>query len=368
VLGGQDNPSPGWGPHDNLGTVSIAGGGVLRSEGPGAGVRKPVVVDAMGGDHAPAAIVAGAVAAAADGVPVLLVGDEAAIRAALPRRRAAHTAPIEVIHAPDSVGMGDGAVASVRRSETSSLRVAMARVADGTASALVSCGNTGAVLVAAVVDLGVIPGVERPAIATVLPRADGGRLVLLDAGANVDCKPEQLVCFAHLGVAYAEAIGIQLPRVGLLSNGEEDGKGNAQVRAALPLLRASKLQVVGNVEPSAAMGGSCDVLVTDGFVGNVLLKAAEGAVTTVVGLLREEIRRSPTGVAGAWLLRGAFRRFRERVAWDSHGGAVLLGTRGTVVVGHGRANAEAVRQAVRLADRTGGQRLIDAIGGRLAAG
>ncbi|MEZ4239448.1 MAG: phosphate acyltransferase PlsX [Myxococcota bacterium] len=339
----------------------VIGQGSLGSE------RGPVAVDAMGGDHAPGAIVAGAVAAAGDGVPVVLVGDEAAIRAAMPRRKPG-SAEVRIVHAPDAVGMGDGAVAAVRRSEASSLRVALAQVRDGAACAAVSCGNTGAVLVAAVVDLGVLPGVERPAIASILPRADGGRLVLLDAGANVDCKPEQLVCFAQLGAAYAEVIGIALPRVGLLANGEEDGKGNAQVRAALPLLRATGLQVVGNVEPTAAMDGSCDVLVTDGFVGNVLLKAAEGAVTTVVGLLREEIRRSPSGLAGAWLLQGAFRRFRERVAWDAHGGAVLLGTRGTVVVGHGRANAEAVRQAVRMAARTGGAKLVGAIERRLAAG
>ncbi|MEQ1503138.1 MAG: phosphate acyltransferase PlsX [Myxococcota bacterium] len=321
----------------------------------------PVAVDAMGGDHAPAEIVAGAVRAARGGVPVVLVGDERALRPLVPRRNAP-----EIVHAPDVVGMGDGAVAAVRRSEFSSVRVAMRLVRDGRASAVVSCGNTGAVLVAAVFDLGVVDGVERPAIATVLPRADGGRLILLDAGANVDCRPEQLVCFAHLGVAYAEVIGISLPRVGLLANGEEDGKGNAQAKATLPLLRATRLQVVGNVEPTAAMAGGCDVLVTDGFVGNILLKAAEGAVATVVQLLRAEIRRRPSGIVGAWLLKGAFRRFRDRVAWDAHGGAILLGTRGTVVVGHGRANAEAVRHAILLAHRSSGQRLVDAIARRLA--
>lgn len=269
-------------------------------------------------------------------------------------------------HAPDVVGMGDSAVASVRRSEDSSVRVALRMVRDGRASSVVSCGNTGAVLVAAVFDLGVLDGVERPAIATVLPRGDGGRLVLLDAGANVDCRPEQLVCFAHLGVAYAEVLGMARPRVGLLANGEEEGKGNLQARATLPLLRQSGLHVVGNIEPTAAMEGACDVLVTDGFVGNILLKAAEGAVTTVVQMLREEIRRRPSGWIGAWLLKGAFRRFRDRVAWDAHGGAVLLGTRGTVVVGHGRANAEAVRQAIRLAHHASGQGLVEAVSRRLA--
>lgn len=316
----------------------------------------------MGGDHAPAEIVAGAVRAAVEGIPVTLVGREAAIRPLL-ARRGPHPA---VLDAPDVVGMGDAAVAGVRRSERSSLRVALRSLRDGGADAVVSCGNTGAVLVGAVLDLGVLPGVDRPAICTVLPRADGGRLFLLDAGANVDCKPEQLVAFAALGVAYAEASGVPDPRVGLLSNGEEDGKGNVQVKATLPLLRASGLRVVGNVEPSAAMEGACDVLVTDGFVGNVLLKAAEGAVTTVVQLLRQEIRRTPVGWLGALLLRGAFRRFRDRVAWDAHGGAVLLGTPGLVVVGHGRANAVAVHQAIRLAHRTATSGLADRLRARLS--
>lgn len=323
----------------------------------------PVAVDVMGGDHAPEAIVAGAVAAAADGVPVLLVGRSEAIRPLLPRRGAP-----AIVDAPDVVGMGDAAVAGVRRSAESSLRVALRLVGEGRAGAAVSCGNSGAVLVASVLDLGVLDGVDRPAIATVLPRSDGGRLVLLDAGANVDCRPEQLLCFAWLGAAYAEAIGIPEPRIGLLSNGEEDGKGNMQVRATLPLLRSTSLNVVGNVEPTAAMEGACDVLVTDGFVGNILLKAAEGAVGTVVQLLREEIGRSNVGRVGAFLLQGAFRRFRDRVAWDAHGGAVLLGARGPVVVGHGRANAEAVSAAVRLAARTAEVGLVDRVAGRLAQG
>ncbi len=319
-----------------------------------------VAVDAMGGDHAPAEIVAGAVRAHAEGVPVVLVGQQDALRPLLPRRGAP-----PITHAPDVVGMGDAAVASVRRSEGSSLRVAMRLVADGQAGAVVSCGNTGAVLVASLFDLGVIEGVERPCLGTVLPRADGGRLFLLDAGANVDCRPEMLATFGVLGAAWAEASGIRSPRVGLLSNGEEEGKGNAQGRATLPLLRRSGLVVVGNVEPTAAMEGACDVLVTDGFVGNVLLKAAEGAVTTVVQLLKQEIRRYPTGILGAWLLRGAFRRFRTRVAWDAHGGALLLGTSGVVVVGHGRANANAVHMAIRMAHRTVASDLVPGLARRL---
>lgn len=260
--------------------------------------------------------------------------------------------------------MGE-APSSIRKREDVSVRRAMQLVREGRADAVVSCGSTGATLFAAVLDLGTLDGADRPAIATILPRGDGGRLVLLDAGANVDCRPELLACFAQLGVVYAEGIGVPNPRVGLLANGEEDSKGNQQVRATLPLLRALDLNVVGNVEPIGAMRGECDVLVCDGFVGNVLLKAAEGAVETVVGLLREEIQRRPSGRFGAFLLKGAFRRFQKRVAWDARGGALLLGTRGVVVVGHGRANAAAVQAAIETAGQYVEAGLVEKMAARL---
>nr|MBA2320757.1 phosphate acyltransferase PlsX [Deltaproteobacteria bacterium] len=263
------------------------------------------------------------------------------------------------------VGMDESPAGAVRRKPDSSVRRALRAVRDGEADGVVSCGPTGAVLVASILELGLLPGVDRPAVATVLPRSDGGRLILLDAGANTDCRPELLATFAVLGAAYAEVLGVANPRVGLLANGEEDGKGNVQVRTTLPLLRALDLQVVGNIEPPAAMAGGCDVLVCDGFVGNILLKAAEGAVDTVVRLLRAEIRRSPAGLLGALLLRGAFQRFRRRVAWDAHGGALLLGTRGVVVVGHGRANPAAVAQAIRVAARAAEGRMVQRVAGRL---
>jgi glycerol-3-phosphate acyltransferase PlsX len=324
----------------------------------------------MGGDDAPAATVAGAVLAARNGVPVLLVGDRSRIQPLLDlerRRRPWRTMRgVTVEHAGDNLRM-DESPASLRRRPEASVRCTLRAVAEGRAAAAVSCGHTGATLMAAVLDLGVLEGVDRPAIATALPRRDGGRLILLDAGANVDCRPELLVGFAMLGAAYAEASGVSFPRVGLLSNGEEDSKGNQQVRATLPLLRATDLRVVGNVEPSAAMEGACDVLVCDGFVGNVLLKAAEGAVGTVVALLREEILRRPSGRIGALLLRGAFARFRRRVAWDEVGGALLLGTRGIVVVGHGRAHPEAVAAAIATADRYARSGLLAGMRRRLAS-
>lgn len=315
----------------------------------------------MGGDAAPDVVVRGAVRALAEGVAVVLVGDRARLEPLLPRRGAP-----PVVHAPDQIGMDAGA-AAVRRLEDASVRVAMREVAEGRACASVSFGNTGATLVSAVLDLGVGEGVERPALATVLPRSDGGFLVMLDSGANVDCRPELLATFALLGAAYAEVLGVRAPRVGLLSNGEEDGKGNVQVRATLPLLRELPLQVVGNVEPMAAMAGACDVLVCDGFVGNVLLKAAEGAASTMQHLLREEIGRQPAALVGAWLLSGAFRRFRSRVAWDAHGGAVLLGARGVVVAGHGRANEDAVRAGIGVAWRAASDGLVAGMERHLAA-
>ena len=315
----------------------------------------------MGGDEAPHAIVSGALRAHGDGFPVMLVGNQERLRPLIPPG-----GPV-VVHAPDVIGMSDSAASSVRRRPDSSVRRAVQLVADGTCAGAVSCGNTGATLVSTVLDLGVLEGAERPCIATVLPRSDGGRLVLLDAGANIDCRPELLARFALVGSAYAEALGTLSPRVGLLSNGEEDSKGNQQVRATLPLLRELPLRVVGPVEPGAAMSGACDVLVCDGFVGNVLLKAAEGAVTTVVTLLREEILRYPSGRLGAWLLRGAFRRFRARVAWDAHGGALLLGAAGVVVVGHGRATPASVRAAVAMAHRAVDARLVEGVARRVAS-
>lgn len=322
-------------------------------------MRARIAVDAMGGDDAPDALVEGAVAAVRAGADVVLVGDEPRLRAL-----AGRWCP-PVVHAPEAVTM-DESPASIRKRPDVSVRRAMQLVDQGRADAVVSCGSTGATLFAAVLDLGTLDGAERPAIATQLPRRDGERLILLDAGANVDCRPELLACFAQLGVAYAEVLGVERPRVGLLSNGEEDKKGNMQVRATLPLLRSLDLHVVGNVEPIGAMRGDCDVLVCDGFVGNVLLKAAEGAVETVVGLLREEILRRPSGRLGAWLLTGAFERFRNRVAWDARGGALLLGTKGVVVVGHGRANARAVQAAIETAATSVQSGLVDRMARRLS--
>jgi glycerol-3-phosphate acyltransferase PlsX len=313
----------------------------------------------MGGDDAPRAIVAGAVLAVRSGLDVILVGNEAVLRPLIPR-----ALKIPVVHAPQVIAMGEPATAA-RRKPDSSMRRALDLVHAGDAVAAFSCGNSGAWLVNAVMVLQVFDGIERPAIATVLPRFDGGRFVMLDAGANVDCRPGQLVGFALLGAAYAQMLGVERPTIGLLSNGEEPSKGNMLVRSTLPLLQELDLDVVGNVEPPAALRGACDVLVCDGFVGNAVLKSLEGAVELVAELLADEIRRRPSARMGTRLMGRAFRGFRERLGWDVSGSAVLLGTRGAVIVGHGGATADDVASGIALADSVARGGLVEHVRARV---
>jgi glycerol-3-phosphate acyltransferase PlsX len=304
---------------------------------------RPVALDAFGGDKAPDAILQGAALAVGQGVPVVLVGDAERLRGRVPRG-------VEVVHAPEVVGMDESAATPLRKKPKASIRRIFELVQEGSAQAAVTCGHSGAAMAAALHVLGPLPGVDRPPLCTVVPRRDGGQLVLLDLGANVDCKPEHLAQFAVLGEAYARAVlKLDRPRVGLLANGEERGKGNTQVRAAFGKLESLPLAFVGNVEPLGALRGECDVLVCDGFVGNVMLKTVEGTVEVVSHVLREELRRNPGALFGRWLLAGGFRRFRQRTTYDSVGGAVLLGVDGVAVVGHGRADARAVASALRYA-------------------
>lgn len=304
---------------------------------------RPVALDAFGGDHAPAAVLDGALLAHNQGIPVVLVGDAERLRGTVPRG-------LEVVHAPEVVGMDEPASTPIRRKPDASIRRVFELVKTGKAQAAVTCGHSGAAMASALYVLGPIEGVERPPLCTVVPRRDGGQLVLLDLGANVDCKPSLLADFAVLGDAYARAV-LQLPRprVGLLANGEEASKGNTQVRAAWPEIEALDLNFVGNVEPLGALRGECDVLVCDGFVGNIMLKTVEGTVEVLGRVLKEEIRRRPGAMLGRWLLQGAFRRFRQRTTYDSVGGALLLGVDGIGVIGHGRADSRAVASAIRYA-------------------
>lgn len=307
------------------------------------GDPRPVALDAFGGDRAPEVVVAGAEIAVRQGIPVVLVGDGNRLRGRIPHG-------VTVVHAPEVVGMDEPASTPLRKKPNASIRRIFELVQSGQAVGAVTCGHSGAAMACALHVLGAVPGVDRPPLATVVPRRDGGQLVLVDLGANVDCKPQHLAQFAVLGEAYARAVlKIEHPRVGLLANGEERGKGNTQVRAAWPEVAATSLNFVGNVEPLGALRGECDVLVCDGFVGNVMLKTVEGTVEVVGRVLRDEIRRRPGAQLGAWLLQGAIRRFRQRTAYDAVGGALLLGVEGIAVVGHGRADARAVASAVRYA-------------------
>jgi glycerol-3-phosphate acyltransferase PlsX len=320
--------------------------------------KTPVAVDAMGGDGAPEAQVAGAARAVRAGLPVLLVGDEAVLRPLIPK-----DVDLPIRHTAEAVGMGEPASIVIRTKPDASVRLAAAAVKAGEACALVSCGNTGAVMAAALIELGRIPGVDRPAVTTVVPRLDGGALVILDLGANVDCRPDQLGQFAVMGQVFARDVqGIANPRIGLLSNGEEAGKGNALVQAATEVLAELPLNFVGQVEPTEAFRGACDVLVCDGFVGNVMLKSVEATVQIVSKVLKEEILRKPSAKFGAWLISGAFRRFRSRTEYAAIGGAQLLGVDGVVIVGHGRADAEAVASAIHRAHHCAAEHLSSHIG------
>jgi len=304
----------------------------------------------MGGDRGPEVTVEGAVAAAREfGFRVLLVGDEPVVRAQLARHDLRGLS-IEVQHAPEAVQMGESPLAAVRRKRHSSIRIGLEAVKRGTAEAFVSAGNTGAVMAAAMLMLGPLPGVERPAIAVVVPTVSG-RAVLLDAGANVDSKARHLKQFAIMGNVYTrDVLGRPHPRVGLLSIGEEESKGNELTREAFKALEEeSSLNFIGNVEGRDVFGGSADVVVCDGFIGNVALKISEGLVDAMFHLLREELQQDLRGRLGSALLRPSFRRFKRRIDSAETGGAPLLGVDGVCIISHGRSTAKAIKNAVRAA-------------------
>jgi glycerol-3-phosphate acyltransferase PlsX len=312
-----------------------------------------IAVDAMGGDHAPVRIVDGALAAARHlGIGVDLVGRPAAIREELARHEDAAALDVQVIDAPDVVEMIESSPAqALRRKPRASIRVAAERVARGDAAALVSAGHTGATVVSAHAAFGMLRGVDRPALAPSVPTRHGSA-VLIDAGATVECKPAYLLQFGVMGAVYARTwMGVERPRVGLLSIGEEETKGNELTREAHRLLKASRLHFVGNVEARDIFSGQADVIVCDGFTGNVALKLSEGLVEMVEDLLGEELQSTFSAQVGYLLSRRAFRRFRRRVDYSEYGGAPLMGVAGLCIVGHGRSSAKAVRNAVVMASR-----------------
>jgi glycerol-3-phosphate acyltransferase PlsX len=307
-----------------------------------------IAVDAMGGDHAPEEIVAGAALAAREGFGrMLLVGDRARIAPLLTEHGDER---LELVHAPAAVPMDANPAQAVRNSGATSLGVAIDLVRDGQADAVVSAGNSGAFLAIALVRLRTIPGVARPAIAVVYP-AKFGPVVVLDSGANVDCRPEWLAQFGVMGSAYARAVlGIAAPKVGIISVGEERNKGNAQTIEAARLLAAAPVDFIGNAEGKDVFVNLADVFVTDGFVGNVMLKLSEGAGALITDIVVAEVKSSgPREKLGAWLVRPALRRVRTKLSYETYGGAPLLGLRGNCIVAHGRANRTAVRSAIRAA-------------------
>ncbi|HKQ98732.1 MAG TPA: phosphate acyltransferase PlsX [Candidatus Polarisedimenticolia bacterium] len=324
-------------------------------------MERAVAIDAMGGDHAPAVPVAGAVEAARDlGVPVRLVGRRPEIEAELVRQRA-QGLPIEVVHASEIVGMDESPVNAFRRKKDSSLHVASTLLKDGEVQALVSAGNTGAVMTTVKVLCGVLEGVERPALCAVVPNLKGPS-VWLDVGANVDCRPVQLVQFAVMGHLYArEVLGIASPRIGLMSVGEEDGKGTDVTREAFKMLKDLPLNFIGNIEGRDIFNGNADVAVCDGFTGNVALKAVESAVDALMHFMREEVHKSVMAQAGFLLARPALRQFRRKVDHAEYGGVPLLGVRGTAIVCHGGSSARAIRNAVRVAVEFNQHRVNDRI-------
>ncbi len=317
-----------------------------------------IVVDAMGGDEAPGVVVHGAVAAAREGgVALTLVGRRVLIEDELARFPEVDSLSIEVLDAPDAVGMGEPALA-VRRRPSASVRVAADLVATRGSAALFTAGHSGAAVLAAHRTFGLLDGIDRPAIAAMIPTREGAA-VLVDAGASVACRPDHLVVFARLGAAYASvALGIDRPRVGLLSNGEEAGKGTALVRLAHAQIADTPLQFVGNLDASELFSGAADVIVCDGFTGNVVLKTSEGLVEAIDALMAEEVARSVTAQVGAVLTRGALRRFRTRLDYSEYGGAPLLGVRHVCVIGHGRSSPRAIATGIRLAGRFVRERLV----------
>src|SRR5947209_2927745 len=311
-----------------------------------------IALDAMGGDHHPRVEVEGALQAAKSfEVKVVLVGREEAVRKELDRHPGWEELPISIVHASEQITMEDSVGRSVRAKKDSSIRVASRLVHKGVAQGLVSAGNTGAVMATAKMVQGMLPGVDRPALASAFPTLNGKPAIMLDVGANVDCTPKMLAQFAVMGNAYSRVIfHTTRTRVGLLSIGEEEHKGNTLTHDATPLLKElDHLNFIGNVEGRDVYTGSVDVIVCDGFVGNVALKVSEGLVDVIRQMLKQSMKATVTRKVGAFLAQGAFAEFKKRVDYSEYGGAPLLGLNGICMVCHGRSNAKAIRNAIRIA-------------------
>jgi len=314
-----------------------------------------IAVDAMGGDHAPTPEVSGVLAAVRElagrgnGVKVCLVGREETLRTELDKYAGWQQLPIELFPASEVISMHDS-VAAIRSKKDSSIHVANRLVRDGKAEGFVSAGNTGAVMAVSKTIHGVVPGVDRPALATVMPTKTGRPAIILDVGANSDCTPEMLAQFAVMGSIYSRAIlHVENPSVGLLSIGEEEHKGNELTKAATPLLKKAPIRFVGNVEGRDIFKGEVNVFVCDGFTGNVALKVSEGVADVITEILKESLMSSTMGKLGALLARNGFRKFKKRIDYSEYGGAPLLGVREACIICHGSSNANAIKNAIRVA-------------------
>lgn len=314
-----------------------------------------IAVDAMGGDNAPAVEVEGALQAARDlRTKIILVGQEEKIRAELvrigipyPREKRLH---IEIVHASEVITMDDPVATSVRRKRDSSIRVAARLVREGKAHGLVSAGNTGAVMATAKLVLGTLPSIDRPALAGIFPTLKGRGTVLLDVGANAECKPIHLKQFAIMGAIYSRSIlGVRNPRVGLMSIGEEDLKGTDLIKEAAQLLRDAPINFCGNVEGRDIFTGDIDVIVSDGFTGNVILKTSEGLVEAIMSLLKTELGQTVVSQLGGMLSLNAFRSVKKRLDYSEFGGAPLLGCKQISIICHGSSSVKAIRNAIRVA-------------------
>ena len=322
----------------------------------------------MGGDEAPASIIDGALVAARHlQVGLLLVGCRDVIERQLSRHPRVSWLDIDIQDTSERIEMEEPAAAALRRKPRASIRVAADAVVEGRAQALFSAGHTGASVMAAHAAFGRLPGVDRPALATIIPTR-GQPAVLLDSGATLECRPHHLVQFAIMGVAYARvALGCRTPRVGLLSVGAEESKGNDLTREAHRLLKVAPVNFVGNVEGPDVFAGHADVIVCDGFTGNITLKVSEGLVETVESLLHDELSSTFGTRVGYLLSRQAYRRFRKRLDYSEYGGAPLVGVNGVCIVGHGRSTAKAVRNAVAMAARAVSDGFLESLAREMAA-
>ncbi len=331
-----------------------------------------IALDAMGSDRAPKPEIEGAIHAARHyGVRVLLIGPQEIVEAELRRHSAATRLPIDIVHASEFITMEDK-VEAIRAKRDNSMRVGLRLVREGRANGFVTAGNTGAAMATAKIVLGAVPGVDRPALAAVFPTAPGNPAMLLDVGANVDCEPENLAQFAVMGDVYFRAMfaakhATPGPRVGILSIGEEESKGNELTREAFQLLKQLPLNFVGNVEGRDLYNGQVDVIVADGFVGNVALKISEGVANLVRTALRESLKATITRQVGALLSRSAFTDFKKRLDHTEYGGAPLLGVKGVCIITHGSSNANAMKNAIRVAAEFSQRGINDSIERGLAA-